>query len=60
VAITRAEKELMLTSATLYRNRGYTPSRFLEEADLEVPEYEVAAPDTGGENATAPTAVVTT
>ncbi|NKB89551.1 MAG: AAA family ATPase [Acidobacteria bacterium] len=40
VAITRAERELMMTAATLYRNRGYTPSRFLEEAGLEVPEWE--------------------
>ena len=44
VAITRAERELMMTAATLYRNRGYTPSRFLEEAGLEVPEWE---PTTG-------------
>lgn len=60
VAITRAEKELLLTSSTLYRNRGFTPSRFLHEAALEIPEYEVAAADAGAENATAPTAAVTT
>lgn len=60
VAITRAESELMLTSATLYRNRSYTPSRFLREAGLEVPEYEVAPPGTKSGDATAPAAAVTT
>jgi DNA helicase-2/ATP-dependent DNA helicase PcrA len=43
VAVTRAEQELMLTSATLYRGRGYTPSRFFAEAELDVPEWESAA-----------------
>jgi DNA helicase-2/ATP-dependent DNA helicase PcrA len=60
VAITRAEKELMLTSSTLYRNRGYIPSRFLEEAGLEVPEYEVPDATPEAERTTAPAVVTTT
>lgn len=40
VAITRAERELMLTCSTEYRGRGYLPSPFLTEAGLEVPDFE--------------------
>ena len=60
VAITRAEQELMLTAATLYRNRGYTPSRFLAEAGLDVPEWESTVAAIAGEKTTAPEVVVTT
>ena len=44
VAVTRAERELLLTCATEYRHRATVPSRFLYEAGLEVAEPEAAEP----------------
>jgi len=38
VAVTRAERELMLTSALEYRHQEHAPSRFLDESGLELPE----------------------
>jgi DNA helicase-2/ATP-dependent DNA helicase PcrA len=38
VAVTRAERELMLTSALEYRHREHMPSRFLEETGLTIPD----------------------
>lgn len=46
VAITRAERELLLTCATEYRHREHMPSRFLIEAGLDVPK-KVKAPEPG-------------
>lgn len=43
VAITRAERRLMLTCAAEYRGRAHSASRFIGELGLEVEEPEAAA-----------------
>lgn len=51
VAITRAERQLMLTCAAEYRDRAHSPSRFLAELGLEVEEPEAAAAEALAGNA---------